>query len=162
MIGLDKPAGPEFSAVEREHRKRLWWTSYCFDKNTSSEMGWKPAYVLPDHQLGYPSKDGLSEEELVEFHDPGFLTAQVKLTDLKLSITETAYRLKAGGPVGTHEIRHCLNVLQNWKSGLAPNVGINLTCGIPSELAKVPTVRTSASLILKYDHVSTRVSIFIF
>jgi proline utilization trans-activator len=157
MIGLDKPAGPEFSAVEREHRKRLWWTSYCFDKNTSSEMGWKPAYVLPDHQLGYPSNDGLSEGELLEFHDPGFLTAQVKLTELKLSITETAYRLKAGGSVGTHEIRQCLNVLQNWMSELAPNVAINLTFGIPSELAKVRTVRTSASLVLKYDHVSTRI-----
>jgi hypothetical protein len=154
MIGLDKPAGPELSALDREHRKRLWWTSYCLDKNTSTEMGWKPAYVSPDRELDYPSNESLSKEELSEFHDPDFLTAQVKLTELKLTITETAYRLQSGSLVGNHEIRHCLNMLQTWESDLSPNVGLNLALGMPRELAESRNVRTSSSLFLKYNHVS--------
>jgi proline utilization trans-activator len=154
MIGLDKPAGPAFSALQREHRKRLWWTSYCLDKNTSTEMGWKPAYTLADRELNYPSNEQLSQDDLEEFHDPDFLTAQVKLTKLKLSITETAYRLKSGNLVDNHEIRSCLDMLQKWESDLTPNVASNIASGISREMSKSRTTRTTSSLFLKCNHVS--------
>lgn len=154
MLGLDKPASPSFSALEREHRKRLWWTTYCLDKNTSAEMGWKPAYISPDRDLGYPADDGLAESDLGEFSNHGFLTAQVKLTELKVAITDTAYRLKAGSPVTSNEVKHCLGGLQNWKLDLHPDIALDLTSGIPRELSKVSTIRTSSSLFLKHNHVS--------
>ena len=49
-------------------------------------MGWKPSYTLADRQLDYPSNEGLSQTDLTEFHAPEFLTAQIKLTELKLSV----------------------------------------------------------------------------
>ncbi|KAH8820214.1 hypothetical protein F5884DRAFT_744574 [Xylogone sp. PMI_703] len=152
IIGLDKPAGAQFSNLEKEHRKRLWWSSYCLDKITSTEMGWKPACTSAGRELSYPSNEGLSETDLEEFHDPGFLTAQAQLIELKLRITETAYKLKSGGTVDGHEIIACLNTLLAWKSDLAPNVALDLTSGIPRELCNLRTLRTSASLFLRYNH----------
>lgn len=154
MIGIDNPAKPECSALQREHRKRLWWSGYCLEKNTSTEMGWKPSYTLADRQLDYPSNEGLSQTDLTEFHAPEFLTAQIKLTELKLSVTETAYKLQAGGLVGSHEIRNCLDLLQKWKLDLAPNVALNFEFGISKEMSELRTMRTTSSLYLKYNHVS--------
>jgi proline utilization trans-activator len=154
MIGLDKPAGPSFSALHREHRKRLWWTSYCLDKNTSTEMGWKPSYTLADRELNYPSNEELSRNDLEEFHAPDFLTAQVKLTELKITIIETAYKLKSGNLVHNYEIRNCLDMLQKWESELTPDVALDIASGISDEMSKSRTMRTTSSLFLKYNHVS--------
>lgn len=117
-------------------------------------MGWKPSYTLADRQLDYPSNEGLSQTDLTEFHAPEFLTAQIKLTELKLSVTETAYKLQAGGLVGSHEIRNCLDLLQKWKLDLAPNVALNFEFGISKEMSELRTMRTTSSLYLKYNHVS--------
>jgi hypothetical protein len=119
-------------------------------------MGWKPSYPFADHELYYPSNEGLSQSDLQEFHAPEFLTAQIKLTELKFSVTETAYKLKSGGQVGNHEIRNCLDLLQKWKLDLAPNVALNLESGISKDIAESRTMRTTSSLYLKYNHVSTR------
>lgn len=68
------------SAVEREHRRRVWWTVYCFERLSSSRLGYPTSIQDDVIDVEYPSMSGLSDSEKEEFNDPEHLCANVKLT----------------------------------------------------------------------------------
>lgn len=80
-LGLHRklPTDTMLNPVEREHRKRVWWTLYTMDRLCSSIFGY-PLLIsdsLIDVEL--PTDDGLSASEKEEFSDPAHLIATVKL-----------------------------------------------------------------------------------
>jgi proline utilization trans-activator len=153
-MGLDKSTPASFSSLDREHRKRVWWTSYCLDKTTSTEMGWQPAFTGVGIDLEYPSNNDLSPEELEEFHAPEYLTAQAKLSHLKAAIIETVCRLRSDSLGKGQEISHSVEILQKWKSELPLHMSLDFDNRISEAMSKLPTVRTTVSLHLKYNQVS--------
>jgi hypothetical protein len=66
-------------AVERESRRRIWWSLYLFDRLTCSKLG-QPVAVHDDViDVELPTMDGLTIQEQKEFSDPSHLCASVGL-----------------------------------------------------------------------------------
>lgn len=74
--------------VHREHRRRVWWTLYLFDRLTSSKLGFPLAIQDHDIDVEPPSMDGLSAAEQEEFSDPIHLLQHVRLARITGSICE--------------------------------------------------------------------------
>ncbi|KAK1763287.1 fungal-specific transcription factor domain-containing protein, partial [Phialemonium atrogriseum] len=67
------------SAVERESRRRIWWSLYLFDRLTCSKLG-QPVAVEDDViDVELPTMDGLNAQEKEDFSDPSHLCASVGL-----------------------------------------------------------------------------------
>ncbi|KAI8659161.1 Zn(2)-C6 fungal-type domain-containing protein [Fusarium sp. Ph1] len=103
-LGLDRPAPASLSNLEREHRKRVWWTAFCVDRAISTELGLRPAYVGVGEDLDYPSSSGLTTEEQEEFYDPDLLTAQIKLCEIKCAVVDTVSQLKSKDIAGPYQV----------------------------------------------------------
>ncbi|RTE82884.1 hypothetical protein BHE90_002557 [Fusarium euwallaceae] len=103
-LGLDRPAPASLSGLEREHRKRVWWTAFCVDRAISTELGLRPAYVGVGEDLDYPSSNELTAEEQEEFYDPDLLTAQIKLCEIKCAVVDTVSQLKSKDIAGPYQV----------------------------------------------------------
>lgn len=67
------------NAVERESRRRIWWSLYLFDRLTCSKLG-QPISVDDDViDVELPTMDGLTTKEQELFADPSHLCASVGL-----------------------------------------------------------------------------------
>src|SRR5687767_7980082 len=111
-LGLDLPAAASLPSLEREHRKRVWWTAYCVDRMISTELALRPAYTGAGQELDYPDSAGLTAEEKEEFFDPDLLTALIKLCDIKGEVVNTVSRLKRKDIAEPYEVlRQCLQGL---------------------------------------------------
>jgi proline utilization trans-activator len=155
IILLHKPSpGVSHSAVEVEHRKRLWWTSYCLDRITSIEMD-KPSGFSDETRIDYPTSEFLSIEDRNEFSEPEYLTAQVRLTVIKVDIVTTVSRLKTNDPADVQRIfQSKLESLESWKTGLSPHMIFDFEHGIPQEMIHLNAMRSLASLYLRFNQVS--------
>lgn len=74
------------SPVQREVRRRVWWTLYLFDRMISSKLGYPLAIRDDDIDVEYPSMEGLSLSEQAEFADPVHLCAHATLAKITGSI----------------------------------------------------------------------------
>ncbi|KAM5355035.1 hypothetical protein ACJ41O_001681 [Fusarium nematophilum] len=118
-IGLDQPAPASLSNLEREHRMRVWWTAFCVDRATSTELCLHPAYVGMDDDLDYPDSSGLSVEDLEEFFDPDLLTAQIKLLQIKGHVITVVSQLKSRHVYQRHDLLHqCLQRLEQCRNDM--------------------------------------------
>lgn len=155
IISLHKPSPlVSYSAVEVEHRKRVWWTSYCLDKIISTEMDKSPD-LTHDPMLSYPTIGFLSTEERKEFSEPEYLTAQVRLTFIKMDIVTTVLRLKLDDPADVQStLQTKLKKLESWRMGLPPHMIFDLEHGIPQEVVQLNAMRSLVSLYLRFNQVS--------
>ena len=83
-LGLHRslPTDTKLSPVEREHRKRVWWTLYTLDRLCSSNLGYPLLISDSVIDVELPTNEGLSPTELEEFTDPSHLVANVKLAKI--------------------------------------------------------------------------------
>ena len=152
-LGLDKPAPPSLSNVEREHRKRVWWTAYCIDRSTSAELGLRPAFVGMAEGLDYPASDNLTPEEQEEFYNPELLKAQVQVCDLKSYVVETVGRLKSQDIERPYEmIGNCLERLDSCGMALNPSLLSHTSADSTSNAAEA---RIALSILLRYNQVGS-------
>ncbi|KAK7755570.1 hypothetical protein SLS62_002504 [Diatrype stigma] len=160
LLGLDKPElprdlVPEQAGQERvvqEHRKRVWWTSYCMNRMVSTELGIPPAHEPASRDLQLPSSAHLARDEEEEFFDSKLLTAQTQLCQIKFKVVETAshhIQMSAdGSPLDI--LGPCLTTLQEWRQHLPRGMSFTFDNGIPKEMLELPAARVVASLYLRY------------
>lgn len=65
--------------VQRETRRRVWWTLYLFDRLISSKLGYPLGIRDDDIDVEMPSMNGLSSAQQNEFSDPIHLCAHARL-----------------------------------------------------------------------------------
>ena len=154
LLGLCKPAPETVSSIEREHWKRIWWTSYCLDRMTSSDSGLESAYHGDSPELDHPNDISLLPEEMQEFSAAQYLTAQSKLCLVKRRIDWTASRLRSDDSRDFQEILEpSMELLEQWRSELPPDMSFTFEDGIPLAMAELPAMRSLASLYLRYHQV---------
>ncbi|KAH6991377.1 hypothetical protein BKA56DRAFT_474340 [Ilyonectria sp. MPI-CAGE-AT-0026] len=142
-LGLDRPAPASLPNLEREHRKRVWWTAFCVDRAISTELGLRPAYVGVGEGLDYPDSSGLTAEEKEEFYDPELLTAQIKLCGIKCAVVDTVSQLKSKDIAGPYEILgQCLQRLDR--------CGREMPDKVFSGCDSIPESRICSSIALRY------------
>ncbi|KGO54610.1 Major facilitator superfamily domain, general substrate transporter [Penicillium expansum] len=83
-LGLHRslPTDTKLCPVDREHRKRVWWTLYTLDRLCSSNLGYPLLISDAVIDVELPTNEGLIPAELEEFTDPGHLVANVKLAKI--------------------------------------------------------------------------------
>jgi hypothetical protein len=81
-MGLHRslPTEAAFTAIERERRRRVWWTLYTLDRLYSSILGYPLLISDSAIDVELPTNDGLTASDQEEFADPAHLVANVKLT----------------------------------------------------------------------------------
>lgn len=145
-LGLDHPAPASLSNLEREHRKRVWWTAFCVDRMISTELALHPAYTGLGLELDYPDSSSLTAEEKEEFFDPVLLTALIKLCEIKGDVVNTVGRLKQNDiPEPYQVLRQCLQGLDR--------CGRELPDRVFSGGDSLPESRICSSLALRYHQV---------
>ncbi|KAF2165085.1 hypothetical protein M409DRAFT_67379 [Zasmidium cellare ATCC 36951] len=107
------------SPVQREVRRRVWWTLYLFDRMISSKLGYPLAIRDDDIDVEFPSMEGLSTSEQAEFCDPVHLRAHSTLAKITGSILSDIYRLpRQSNPSFVRVVHRVLNDLRQWDEEL--------------------------------------------
>ncbi|CAH0051175.1 unnamed protein product [Clonostachys solani] len=146
-------ASIDCSSAEREHRKRLWWSTYCLDRMTSTFTGLPPALEVDQTDLAYPKQPEDSPDDAEEFSDADFLTARIQLT-----IIQTR-NLKSVSHIGLDDaqdiktvLRPNLRRLESWRESLPAHM-ISETGNDTNEPTKsLPSKRSLANMHLRFNH----------
>lgn len=157
LLRLQKPAPDSlYPPSEKEHRKRVCWTSYCLDKMTSSEMGLLPSFQSTQIEIEYPTDDSLSFEESENFFEADFFRARIQVTMMKAeadifidswqSTRDDILEIeRRAGPI--------LAKLESLTRNLPGYMLFNRELGLPDEMVRLPTMRSLASLYLRCNQV---------
>ncbi|KAF4810714.1 Proline utilization trans-activator [Colletotrichum siamense] len=137
--------------VMNEHRKRLWWTSYCMDRMISTELGVSPALASVPEGMQLPCSAGLTSEELEQFSDPSLLTASTQLCEIKRHVVITAAQHSDVDDERRLDIiKPCIDMLQEWRNNLPGNMTFTFEDSLPTRLMEAQFGRILASIYMRY------------
>ncbi|CRG91314.1 putative transcriptional regulatory protein C417,09c [Talaromyces islandicus] len=139
------PEGYPVSAVEREHRIRVWWSVYIIDRITSSKLGHPVTVRDSDIDVDLPSMERLTPAEQEEFSDPSHLVAHVKLARITGDIIGDIYGRSDQAKAFVQSVQKILRSLRSWAETLPESVQISP--GKPQKYA----ARNVASLHLCFN-----------
>lgn len=113
--------------VEREHRIRLWWTVYIFDRSTSSKLGQPLSIQDTDIEVEMPSWETLASDARQKFSSPEHLLANIELSRITGSIMRDIYGLSSKDSRGSfvHNVRSILKKLKRWDANVAPSLRLS-------------------------------------
>ncbi|KAL1997982.1 hypothetical protein VTN02DRAFT_269 [Thermoascus thermophilus] len=119
------PEGYPISAVEREHRIRVWWSVYTMDRITSSKLGHPVTVRDDDIDADLPSMDGLSPAERDEFADPEHLVAHLRLARITGDIISDIYGRPRRDRTFVQSVHRILRSLRAWAETLPDTVRLS-------------------------------------
>ncbi|SCO78579.1 uncharacterized protein FRV6_02792 [Fusarium oxysporum] len=127
--------------LEQEHRVRLWWTVYIFERSSSARLGLPAAIQDADIHVRMPSSDHLSPDVLQQLGPPDHLVAHVNLARITGLIKyDDRGPLNANTDTFVEHLRAVLQRLRKWDSH------------VPSSLRWSPGAsRSVASLQLHFN-----------
>lgn len=111
----------------REHRKRLFWTAYIFDRMWASKLGHPPATQDDDIGVDLPSESPVGSKSSNDFTDSAYHVANIRLTSLLTKVIRSVYSLRKqnhGESLSTR-IHQSLKDLQAWVESLPPQLQID-------------------------------------
>ncbi|KAL4864909.1 fungal-specific transcription factor domain-containing protein [Aspergillus spectabilis] len=150
VLKLHKPSSPPLPALEVEHRKRVWWTTCCIDRMTSTEMGLPPAFQVHQVEQSYPDDAMLLPADRDEFHDAETLTTQVQLAFIHGDICENVRSIRKDNTTNVGDLtRPILHRLEEVRARLPRHVSFDVENGM-SPAMKQMADRSLASLYQRY------------
>ncbi|KAL1875711.1 hypothetical protein VTK73DRAFT_9900 [Phialemonium thermophilum] len=140
-LGLHRrvPDSSTLSATEREHRIRLWWTVYVFDRSTCSKLGQPLSIQDSDIDVGMPSSDMLSPDGQAKLGSPDHLIAYINLAQITGYIMRDIYApaSKASGGRLVQNVRTILQKLRKWDSHVSARLRWRPEGGVPRSVASL-------------------------
>ncbi|TPX11308.1 uncharacterized protein E0L32_001126 [Thyridium curvatum] len=108
------------SPIEREHRIRLWWTVYVFDRSTCSKLGQPLTIQDSDIDVEMPSSDGIAVNDPSKLGDPDILIAHISLSQITGLIMSDIYKPPSKSSSGkfVQHVRAILQKLRTWDAHL--------------------------------------------
>ncbi|EOA85984.1 uncharacterized protein SETTUDRAFT_110961 [Exserohilum turcica Et28A] len=142
VIGLHRRAAESsaLSAIEQEHRCRLWWTVYIFDRSTCSKLGLPITIQDSDIDVTMPSINGLSPiEQKFLGSSTDHLVAHINLAQVTGYIMEDIHvsLSKANGDDYVQNIRSILGKLRKWDSHVPARLRWDPAGGVPRPVASL-------------------------
>ncbi|KAH8800284.1 putative C6 transcription factor [Xylogone sp. PMI_703] len=119
------PEGYMISAVEREHRIRVWWSVYITDRITSSKLGHPVTVRDSDIDVDLPSMINLTSDEKEEFSDPSHLVAHLQLARITGDIIGDIYGRAGQDKVFVQSVHKILRNLRSWAENLPESIRIS-------------------------------------
>ncbi|KAK0638023.1 putative transcriptional regulatory protein C3C7.04 [Lasiodiplodia hormozganensis] len=111
----------------REHRKRLFWIAYIFDRMWASKLGHPPAIQDDDIGVDLPSEPPVGSKYSNDFTDSAYHVANIRLTSLLTKVIRSVYSLRKqnqGDSLSTR-VHQSLKDLQSWVESLPPQLQID-------------------------------------
>lgn len=162
LLHLDKPRFRSSSALApqnsreqaclNEHRKQLWWTSYCMDRMVATELGVDPFQAAIPEGMQLPSTAHIAAEDIDQFFYTDILAAQAKLYDIKHKVATTVSRVlwTSNEEEILNALSPCLELLKQWWRDLPSHLQFEFDNGVPP----MPYGRLTSSLYLRYHQVT--------
>lgn len=121
------------------------------DTMTSAEVGLKASLRFTEAEQPMPSNASLKSEEQADFRDPDILAAYLRLCEARNIILETAGRLQQDDFTNfSHAVQHPLHLLEQWRLAMPPKFSFDFSYGLPSAMLNLPSMRSLASLYLRF------------
>ncbi|KAL4967844.1 transcription factor domain-containing protein [Aspergillus stella-maris] len=144
-LGLHRASPDEtqssMSSVEREHRVRLWWTVYVFDRMTCSRLGQPVAIKDEDIDVEMPSMEPIVVDNQRKLDKPEHLIAHIGLARITGLIMSDIYgpSTKDGAGRGklVQNVRAILQKLRAWDSEIPDSLRWNQEAGILRSVASL-------------------------
>ncbi|CAI6092668.1 unnamed protein product [Clonostachys chloroleuca] len=160
LLYLDKVANSSSNTEQQvllEHKKRLWWTSFCMERMVVAELGISPAHGRSNLGLALPTAENIPESELNQFFDSRVLSLQTEMCEIKCQIIEAVSHLRQVSDLETmlFELWPCLSTLQSWRQHVPSSISFDFMKGVPVEMIYLPCARGLASLYLRYHQCFT-------
>lgn len=126
-IGMNHniPASQIIDPAERQHRVRIWWSIYIFDRMWASKMG-LPSQILDDDvHLDLPSTISPQQLHDEQFSDADYLVANVKLARIVGETIAKLYSRRKYTETFLQRVQELLKALKNWVDTLPSHFRLN-------------------------------------
>ncbi|KAL4950299.1 fungal-specific transcription factor domain-containing protein [Aspergillus filifer] len=127
-IGLNHniPESQVIDPFERQHRVRIWWTIYIFDRMWASKMG-LPSQILDDDiHLDMPAAIEPKSEYEEQFTDAEFIRANINLARIVGETTAKVYSRRRYNETFLQRVQKLLRCLKEWVDTLPVHLRLNV------------------------------------
>ncbi|KAL1861096.1 hypothetical protein Plec18170_001611 [Paecilomyces lecythidis] len=139
-LGLHRkiPGDSAMSPVEREHRTRLWWTVYVFDRSTCSKLGQPLTIQDADIDVDMPSSQ-VGPDFPTQLGRPDHLIAYINLAQITGYIMRDIYApsSKSNGGRFVQHVRSILQKLRKWDAHVPNSLRWKTEGGVPRPVASL-------------------------
>lgn len=114
--------------VMREHRCRLWWTAYRFDRLWASKIGWPPSIPDDSVEIGLPSNEGLADvspDIKDDFGDAEYIIMSVRLAKMLSHAVNTLYVRRRQPTSFSERVQVAVRALRDWADGLPEHLRLD-------------------------------------
>ncbi|KAI8265809.1 putative transcriptional regulatory protein [Colletotrichum sp. SAR11_239] len=124
-LHLNVPESQLRDVAAREHRNRVFWTAYIFDRMWASKLGHPVCVQDVDIEVDLPSNPMVDESIADDFADASYFVASVKLARVLGKIVPLIYRRRNQQMSLSHRVQEALNDLRGWVEELPPQLHID-------------------------------------
>lgn len=126
-IGLNHniPESQLIDPVERQHRVRIWWTIYIFDRMWGSKMGLPSQILDEDIHLDMPSNISPRQLQDEQFSDTEYVKASIELARIVGETIARLYSRRKYKETFMQRVQKLLKALKNWVETLPEHLRLN-------------------------------------
>ncbi|KAK0634158.1 fungal-specific transcription factor domain-containing protein [Immersiella caudata] len=128
-LHLNIPVAQQSDPVVREHRNRVWWTSYILDRMWASKLGCPPAIQDEDIKVDLPTPVLLEGPSAQDFAYAGYHTAFVKLASISMHSVRSIYTGKDQASALFNKVQQRVKELKAWAEELPPPLHLDTSLG---------------------------------
>ncbi|OOF98645.1 hypothetical protein ASPCADRAFT_139909 [Aspergillus carbonarius ITEM 5010] len=136
-IGMNHnvPESQLIDPIERQHRVRIWWTIYIFDRMWGSKMG-LPSQILDDDiHLDMPTNMTPTQLHEEQFSDTEYLKANINLARIVGETIAKLYSLRKYSETFLQRVQKLLKALKNWVETLPEHLRLDQ---VEPEMSRTP------------------------
>lgn len=115
---LNMPESLLSDQAAREHRVRIWWTAYVFDRTWAAKLGHPVSVHDDDIDVDLPRGDGVVGHE--DFGDHEYILRNIELARLTGRIIPSIYGRRKQQKSFSQRVQQALSDLTSWVESL-PN-----------------------------------------
>ncbi|RSL56435.1 hypothetical protein CEP54_008854 [Fusarium duplospermum] len=127
-LHLNVPESQLRDAAAREHRNRVWWTAYSFDRMWASRLGHPVAIQDNDIEVDFPS-DPVLETPSDDFADSAYFIASIRLARLAGRVINSIYTRRPQQKTLSQRVQEALRDLRTFVEELPAHLHIESTDG---------------------------------
>lgn len=103
----------------REHRVRLWWTTYVLDRSCASKLGLPRSINDDDIFVDAPSNDGIDDND-EDFDDIDYQLRSIEISRVAAKCTREIYGRKKFHSPFSQRVQGVLKDFTRWMDTLPP------------------------------------------
>lgn len=137
-LHLNIPVSQLGDPEAREHRRRLFWTTYVFDRISASSLCFPPAIQDEEIKVNMPSNPLADQTLEGDFADPAYYIAQLQLASLISKVVRSIYRQTTQTATLSSRVQHVLKDLWTWVNDLPTQLRLDAITNTSTEPTPVP------------------------